>query len=204
MYRVPDALFPTNNEYGIPSLRMDRQAKFTDLPVRGWGSCARKDRMRGTWHFYVDDEKFTGLWKHPDGLLKTKAINTVEPNFSTDDQMPLAVALFRIYQKRWLSRYWQEYSLDVFVDLNVADQFQQVNLFGVPKGWQAYATAACDSRLDTLEMHAALAREHAEGLPIRLLVYGGSIGGATAELCGKNDWVHLPDARAVARSQSNG
>lgn len=194
---VPDALFATDNHYDIPLLRKDKQARFCDLPIRGWGAIARKDRMRGTWHFYVDDQKMTNLWKHPESVLKTKAVNSVEPNFSTDDQMPLAVGLYRIYQKRWLARYWQESGLDIFVDLNVADKFTEYNMLGVPKGWQSYATSACDSRLDDLVAHANLAITHADGLPIRFLVYGGLQ--ATADLCGENGWVHVPDARYVAR-----
>lgn len=34
---VPDALFPTDNEWDIPTLFLPLQADFVDLPVRGWG-----------------------------------------------------------------------------------------------------------------------------------------------------------------------
>jgi hypothetical protein len=196
-YRVPDALFPSDNEYGIPNLRIERQADFADLPIRGWGSVARKNRMRGTWHFYVDDDKFKALWKHPASVLETRCIGAVEPNFSTDDQMPLAVAVYRIYQKRWLARYWQQYELPVWVDLYVAPPFYKLNLMGVPEGWRSYATSATDARLDLLREHASLAKEHAGMNPIRFMVYGG--GRKVKELCGKNDWIHVPEARNSSR-----
>lgn len=200
-YPVPDALFPTDgNIYGIPSLRSDYQAEFTEAPVRGWGNVARKDRMRGTWHFYVDDEKFNAVWKKPDTLLKTAAAGTVEVNFSTDDQMPLAIVLYRIYQKRWLARYWQEYGLRIWVDLNVAHQVQDYNLIGVPKGWMSYATYGQDTRLDDLEDHYTRAYALAGQRP-RFLVYGGSNG--TAEWCAEHDAVHIPDTRLTKRLTTN-
>lgn len=200
---VPDAKFPSDSVYGIPMLKPDLQAQFCDLPIRGWGCLARKDRMRGTWHFYVDDKKFNGLWKHPEGVLKTKCINTCEVNFSTDDQMPFAVAIYRTYQKRWLSRYWQEYGLPIFVDLNVADPYQELNLVGVPRGWRSFSTSACDSRLDVLQQHLNLARDFAERKDINFLVYGGTT--KTGEFCQENDLVHVPDARWVARlEKANG
>jgi len=200
--RVPDALFPTDNEFGIPLLRKDLQGRYVDMPVRGWGAVARPSQMRGTWHFYVDDSKFTGLWKHPETVLKSKAYNCVEPNYTTDDQMPFAVSLYRTYMKRWLSRYWQEHGMCIFVDLNVAEPFDELNLTGVPKGWQSYATSATDSKIWLLEQHAALANKHADGNKINMLVYGG--GKKVIALCGENDWVHIKDARNAAKENKNG
>jgi hypothetical protein len=199
--RVPDALFPTDNELGIPLLHPDRQGVFVDLPVRGWGSVSRYTSMRGTWHFYVDDDKFQALWKHPDTPLKTKAYNCVEANYTTDDQMPFAVAAYRIYKKRWLARFWQEHGMNIFVDLNVADPYQDLNMYGVPKGWKSYATSASDSKVDLLVRQTSLATTWAGG-KIRMLVYGG--GKKVAALCGANDWVHIKDARNEAREGQDG
>ena len=190
---VPDAIFPHTSDLEIPILLPNCQADFVDLPVRGWGSVSRRTRFQGTWHFYVDDYKFSALWKHPETLLKSKAINAVEPNFSTDFQMPYPVVLYRIYQKRWLSRYWQEKGIGIFVDLNVPMEWAELNLNGVPTGWQAYATAANDNRLETLEAHSKIAMEHSMGRDIRFLVYGGS--DKTAKMCEENGWVHVRDAR---------
>ncbi|MHC4120280.1 MAG: DUF4417 domain-containing protein [Planctomycetota bacterium] len=197
----PDAIFPHTADLEIPLLLENRQADFIDLPVRGWGTVSRRSRFQGTWHFYIDDYKFRALWNKPEALLKTKAINVVECNFSTDLQMPYPVVLYRIYQKRWLARYWQEKGKGVFVDLSVPDNWAELNLEGVPRGWQAYATAANDDRLSTLQGHADIALEHAMGRDIRLLVYGGA--DKTAEMCADNGWVHVRDARNEAR-QSNG
>ena len=194
---TPDAIFPHTKELEIPCLDLEKQADFIDLPVRGWGSVARRTRFRGTWHFYVDDTKFNALWTRPDDVLKTKAINVAEVNFSTNDQMPYPVALYRTYMKRWLARYWQENGLGIFVDLNVSLQYRELNMEGVPYGWKSYATAANDHTLHILEEHAEVASERAMREDFKLLVYGG--GKKTAAMCEKNGWVHLRDARNEAR-----
>lgn len=191
MTNVPDALFPSDNLYGIPRLSMEYQGDFVDLPVRGWGQIARRSSMRGTWHFYVEDNKFAALWKHPEALLKTGALTSVEPNYTVDDQMPLAVGLFKLYQKRWTARYWQEMGVRIFVDLYVSPKYYQYALLGVPKGWKAYATRACDNKIDQLIERAGLAMERAEG-SIKFLVYG--TGAKVKELCGERDWIFVEDA----------
>jgi hypothetical protein len=198
MNAAPDAIFPHTAELEMPILDQYKQADFVDLPVRGWGSVARRTRFHGTWHFYVDDYKFDTLWKKPDSLLTSQCVNIVEPNFSTDVQMPYPMVLYRIYQKRWLARYWQERGIGVFVDLSVAPGWEELNFQGVPEGWQSYATSANDKRLDDLEHHAELAQQHAMGRTLRLLVYGGA--GKTAEMCEANGWVHVRDARNEVRN----
>lgn len=192
MVVAPDALFPSDNDCGVPNLRMDKQGDFVDLPVRGWGQIARKNSMRGTWHFYVDDTKFTALWKHPEAVLKTGAVTCVEANYSTDEQMPGAVGLHRIYQKRWMARYWQECGLRVFVDLSVAAKFDKFNKLGVPLGWSAFATRACDRLIGDLERQADIALTHCKGNPLKFLVYGTGV--QVREMCGKRDWVFVEDA----------
>ena len=198
MGKVPDALFPTNNQYGIPLLRLDRQADFVDAPVEGWGSLSRRDRMRGTWHFFVDDIKFSNLWSRPDMVINTKAVSAVEVNYTTNNQMPKAVGLYRIYQKRWLARYWQEEGLRIFVDLNVADEFDEMNLLGVPEGWSSFATSASDSKLDLLGRQLRVAKGIAGANYLNFMVYGG--GQKTIDFCAENDLVFIADARNAARS----
>lgn len=194
---MSDLVFPHTMKYEIPLLDITRQGKFFELPVAGWGSVSRATRFRGTWHFYIDDSKFSALWKHPESILKTKAVCAVEPNFSTHEQMQFPVALYRLYQKRWVARYWQHCELSVFVDLYVAQQYEKLNLHGVPEGWQAYSTRGNDDRIEQIERHLNIARQQAAGNPLRFLVYGGA--DKTAEFCEKNDLVHVRDARNEAR-----
>lgn len=201
MRNVPDALFPTDNEYDIPVLDPRLQGDFVDAPVIGWGAISRRSRMRGTWHFYVDDSKFSTVWAKPDMILNTKAVSCVEVNYTTTDQLPKAVGIYRIFQKRWLARYWQENGIRVFADLYAAEKYVEYNKMGIPQGWQAFATSARDTKLDLLEEHVALAKEIACGKPIKMLVYGG--GPKVHEYCGEQQFVHIPDARNESR-KSNG
>ena len=199
MVVAPDALFPSDNEFGIPNLILARQGDFIDLPVRGWGQIARRSSMRGTWHFYVDDSKFAALWKHPEALMKTGAVTAVEPNYTTDDQMPIAVGLYRIYQKRWVARYWQECGTLVYADLYVSPKYDKYALMGIPKGWSAYATRASDKDIERLNQVVNMATEHANGNRVRMLVYG--TGEKVRTLCGERDWVFVEDAANNSRKE---
>jgi hypothetical protein len=197
MRTVPDALFPSSSPYDIPLLLPSHQGDFVDAPVLGWGSITRRSRMKGTWHFYVDDAKFHTLWAKPDIVTNTKAVSCVEVNYTTSDQLPFAAGLFRIFKKRWLARYWQERGLRIFADLYVAEKYRHINLMGIPKGWCAFATSASDAELPLLEQHLSDAEDVADGNPLKFIVYGG--GPEVHEFCGAHQMVHIPDARNEAR-----
>ena len=69
---VPDAVWPTDNDWGVPLLDINLQAKAVDLPFKGWGSIKRKARMQGTWHFYTEDYRFEALWRDPSPVAYTR------------------------------------------------------------------------------------------------------------------------------------
>lgn len=186
---VPDALFPTDNEWGIPTLDPALQADFVDLPVQPWGAKSRKVRMPGTYHFYVDDYRFSKLWADPSPVVNSGCLSVVEPNFTTNEQMPRAVALYRIHQKRWLARYWQSYGLRVFVDLNVDPSVYDLALLGVPYGWLAYATRGYSAQIDCLNTEHTLACERAMTERILFLVIGSSE--AVRGACHEHGWVYI-------------
>jgi len=116
---VPDSLWPTDNEWGIPTLSIDRQADAFDLPIETWGA-KRRNLKVGTYHFYTEDKRFNTIWQKPDMVVAAGCVNAVEPNYSVYDQVPRAVALWATFRKRWLARYWQSRGIRIFVDLNVA------------------------------------------------------------------------------------
>jgi len=149
-----DILWQTDNEWGIPLLNINLAAEQAVLPLKKWGTVARTKsarKMPGTWYFYTDDYKFSGLWRDPTPIVNSGCTNVIEPNFSTTAQMPRAVALWRIYQKRWLARYWQSRGIRVFVDLCVDPLFYDLNLLGVPFGWKAWATRVYADQLNMAE-----------------------------------------------------
>jgi hypothetical protein len=186
---VPDALFATDNEWGVPTLDLAMQAQAVDMPVTAWGSIPRTSRMAGTWHFYVDDYRFEALWADPSPVVNSRCVNAVEPNCSTNPDMPRAVALWGVFRKRWIARWWQSHGVRVFVDLNVEPEFAALNLLGVPRGWTAYATRWLDryGEGDVVDQHAR-AREHAGG-DVLFVVIGGR--GAAEEACQRNGWVWI-------------
>jgi hypothetical protein len=159
------------------------QADGIDQPVLPWGGqsthwrASRSADFRGTWHFYVEDAKFTALRARPDTPLKTGAPTLVEPNFSLDDSTPLYLGLEIIGAKRWISRFWQYHGRRILVDLHVPERYQAYNLFGVPPGWTAYATRAAERKIADLEAEHMLAMAHSgatEPADLVFCVYGGN------------------------------
>ena len=106
-----DYLYPTDNEYQIPTLLADRQPVHVELPIAPWGAEGRYKKGIATYHFYVDDYRFEQLFKNPILLLQSGCRAVVEPNVSIHDQTPVAIALYQIYRKRYLARYLQECGL---------------------------------------------------------------------------------------------
>lgn len=180
---VPDAIWPTDNEWGVPVLEIAMQADAVDLPVNTWGAIGRKSKMNGTYAFYTDDQRFEGLWQDPTTLINSGCVNACEPNFSTNIQMPRALVIYHTYRKRWLARYWQAHGVRIFVDLDVNPMFEKINLLGVPKGWKAYSCymRKSDHKADELLHFLEVGKERAESESILMLVIGG--GDDVQELC---------------------
>ena len=196
---APDTVFPTNNPQEIPVLDKRMICNLVDMPFQAWGSIARTSRMVGTWHFYVDDYRFSALWSSPKAVVNTGCVSVVEPNFTITDQMPYSVALYRVYQKRWLARYWQSQGIRVIVDLNVSIRYLAVNMLGVPEGWTSYATRGYTDRLEDLDKEFKAAAERAGTEKINFLVYGG--GEKVRQYCRENPRVvHIDEHRNLIKA----
>jgi len=196
---VPDTLWPSDNDWDVPTLNLKMQADFLDAPVVQWGDVARASVHRGSWHFYTDDSKFDTLWKDPTGPLRSKAITIIEPNFSTGPQFPRASAMGLIFRKRWLARYWQEYGRRIIVDLNIDERLYDICLLGVPKGWRSYATRAMPDYDHALYAQHDLAVDHAGTDDILFVVYAG--GQHFRDICKKEGWIHVEDRTIYNRKQ---
>lgn len=194
---IDSIIFPTNNSYGIPALNPAYMATNLIAPFTTWGSISRAARMPGTWHFYTDDYRFNGLLKNPDQLIKTAAVAAIEPNITIPPGLPLALALARIYQKRWIARYWQNAGIMVWVDLNVSAEFLDVNLLGVPPGWLSFATRGYNANLDQIKAEYQAARAVAGSDDLNFLVYGG--GAAVQSLAIAHGWQWQPERADLVR-----
>ena len=184
---VEDVLYPSDNLYDIPCLRLDRQAGMLKLPLSPYG-LGRKTKEASTIHFYVDDYRFESVWKNPAKILAGNATAIIEPNFSLFDTTPLSYGIYLIYKKRWIARYLQECGIDVYIDLNVSSKFDKFNMMGVPKGYNAFATRGFVGRLqDEFDMARSIS---GKSVP-NLIVYGG--GKEIQEFCVRHTLVYIHD-----------
>jgi hypothetical protein len=167
------SLLATDNEWHVPSLRLDMQATEITPPVLPWGALARGRAMVGTWHYYVDDYRFAALLKDPRRILESGCSAAVEPNITALDHTPRYEVLASVGRKRAVARAFQDAGIPIFVDLNVPERCLDLALLGVPLGWTAFATRGYSTRPDDVEAEYDLARKHASGEPLMLVVGGG-------------------------------
>lgn len=187
-----DFIYPSNNEFDIPTLLLERQPVHLELPLNPWGVEARYKKGITTYHFYVDDYRFEALFKDPIKLLESGCKAIVEPNCSIHDQTPMAFAIWQTYRKRYLCRYLQECGLQVWVDLNVSPHFMDVNLMGVPDGYNAFFTrGGLSNSLPFLDLCLEKAQVKSGLEHPNLCVYGG--GDEVVEWCKAHDVVHIKE-----------
>lgn len=186
-----DYLYPTDNEFQIPTLLADNQPVHVELPLAPWGSEGRYKKGITTYHFYVDDYRFEQLFKDPILLLQSGCRAIVEPNVSIHDQTPVAYAIYQIYRKRYLARYLQECGLQVWADLNVSPHFERWNALGIPQGYNAFFTRGVSGWQPTLDRHLEMARRISECDHPNLVVYGG--GKDIADWCMAKQVVHISE-----------
>ena len=196
---VPNAVFPCEPEYDIPWLRQDLEGDFVDLPMNTWGAKARTSAHPGTINFYTVDAKFSTVWKNPYQIVDSDCTTICETNYTVSLYTPKAVLLEKIYRKRWLSRFFQEYGIRVFVDMLMPTEFAKFALLGVPKGWRAYSTRGYDKRLESLELTVDVCKSHRGGDDILMLVYGG--GKLVRSYCAQNGLIYIPEDADVKRGK---
>lgn len=186
MPEFPDCLFPSSNREGVPDLDLSLQGDVLDYPAQ-WGKFARSTEMVGKCiTFWEDDYRFNAfgtavehghhwrkLWERPAKVWESKAPSFIEVNFSTSNSQPYYRALWQIAKKRHLSCLFQQMGkMRCWVDMNVAERWEDLNLLGVPHGWQAYATHYQKYYdLDLLAHQVELARERAGTDMIRFAVF---------------------------------
>ena len=191
MRMMGDYVYPSNNEFDIPTLLMDKMPVHLELPVTPWGAEARYKKMMSTYHFYVDDYRFEQLFKDPISLLMSGCKAIVEPNCSIHDQTPMAHAIWQTYRKRYLCRYLQECGMQIWVDLNVSPHFEEINALGVPEGYNAFCTRGVKGWLNTTERHWEMAKRISGLEKPNMFVYGG--GQEVEEWCRAHDLVYIKE-----------
>ncbi len=197
---VPDVIFPSDNMYEIPCLLMEKQPESGLLmPFQAWGVNTRQKKVVGTYHFYVDDYRFSAIWKDPAKIIASGCQSLVEPNFSLFDTTPVAYGLHSIYKKRWLSRWLQEQGITIWVDLNVSKKFYDYNLLGVPDGYNAFCTRGYADRKTDLLREIDIARRISGMATPRMIVYGG--GQDVQRICEENRLTYCPQYMAQVKEK---
>ena len=189
-YQCPDIIFPSSNEFGIPDLPLDAMPTELTPPLTKWGDIGRKRPMLGTYHFYTDDYKYEAIWKRPQDVIKSGCQAIIETDFTHGNGQPLAVFLWDLYRKRWLSRFWYDHGMKIWCNLSVAIDFRRYILLGIPKGYLAYATRGLDKDFDLILNDYERAKNHAGRDPL-FLVYGG--GQLIESLCITRNWMFQPE-----------
>ena len=196
-----DYVYPSNNEFDIPTLLMDNMPVHLELPFTPWGAEARYKKGINTYHFYVDDYRFEQLFKDPIKLLQSGCRAIIEPNCSIHDQTPMAHAIWQTYRKRYLCRYLQECGMQIWVDLNVSPHFEEINALGVPEGYNAFCTRGVSGWLPTTERHWEMAKRISGLEKPNMFVYGG--GQDVEEWCKERDIVYVKEYMNKARQGVN-
>ena len=168
-----DYVYPSDNEWGIPVLKMDNMPVHVELPINPWGVEGRYKKHMTCFHFYVDDYRFERLFKDPMSLLMSGCKQIVEPNCSIHDNTPKPFALWQIYRKRFLARYFQECRVQVFADLNVSHRFAEFNRLGIPDGYNAFFTRGVSGWQAHLDLNLEMAQRISGCDHPNLNVYGG-------------------------------
>lgn len=187
---LADRIYDSDNAYDIPTLRTDRQPNNgLLLPFSGWGTDTRLKKGIQTYHFYVEDYRFTNIWNDPAKPLQGGCSELVEPNLSLFDTTPVAYGLQLIYMKRWIARFWQECGARVYADLNVARKFYEYNKLGIPQGYNAFATRGYADREEYLKQEIGIARQISGLDRPNMIVYGG--GERIREICLQNNVLYV-------------
>ena len=187
---LADRIYDSNNEFDIPTLRIDRQPNSgLLLPFSGWGTDTRIKKGIQTYHFYVEDYRFTNIWNDPAKPLQGGCSELVEPNLSLFDTTPVAYGLQLIYMKRWIARFWQECGARVYADLNVARKFYEYNKLGIPQGYNAFTTRGYADREEYLKQEIDIARQLSGLDKPNMIVYGG--GERIREICLQNNVLYV-------------
>lgn len=195
-----DRLYPSDNEFEIPTLRLDRQPENgLLLPFAPWGANARRKKSIATYHFYVDDYRFNNIWLHPEKIIACGCMEVVEPNFTLHLNMPIAYGLQLLYKKRWIARWLQECGIGVWVDLKVSEKYRELNLLGIPEGYNAFATRGYSDNIISLSTELEIAQRISGCDHPNMLVYGG--GKQAKEFCFKHELIYSEQFMIAKREE---
>jgi hypothetical protein len=103
------ALYPSDNAYGIPSLRPSALSHVPAKLVPYRTRLTPTQQAGCAVHFFLFDAIFESVWNCPakSGRYLHSFECLLTPDFSLNVDMPLAVQVFNVYRNRWCGANWQ-------------------------------------------------------------------------------------------------
>lgn len=141
--------YQTVGRWGIPLMRR-QELVAGDINLISYADTRPNDKaenkVRGV-HFFIDDPRFEGLYRHPENSLEKLAQYrfVLTPDYSLYAEMKPWMQLQSVAKSRWVGAYWQSKGLTVYPTLSwgTAQTFEFC-FKGCEKGSTvAIATYAC-------------------------------------------------------------
>lgn len=118
---VNKALFPIENEFGIPQIEPTQMTCNNFIGFNEAKSSKKKDCGI---HFFLDDYQFNRCWNNPDRYIEVlkRFCCVLSPDFSLFTDFPKALQVYNHYRKHWLGAYWQMHGIDVIPTICWSDE----------------------------------------------------------------------------------
>jgi hypothetical protein len=106
--------FPGVGKYEIPKI-LPCESYTTETFISFNNAMTEKNPKRKGVHFFLDDYQFQRVWDFPTKYIELfKSFDCVfSPDFSLYADYPLSLQIYNHYRKMWLSRYYQEYGVNI-------------------------------------------------------------------------------------------
>ena len=141
--------FPTDGRWSIPHMRK-QELVDGEIDLIAYADIKPHDRPANTCrgvHFFIDDPRFEGIYKHPERTLAklSQYRFLLTPDFSLYADMKPWMQLQSVAKGRWVGAYWQSKGLTVYPTMSwgTAQTFEFCFKGFEREGTVAVATYAC-------------------------------------------------------------
>jgi hypothetical protein len=132
-----EQLFPSHNDWGIPTLPHVPMSKMPTFLI------PYRQRIRanappddGAVHFFLDDYRFETVWSRPHKALQAlfPYPTLLSPDFSLYRDYPLSLQLWNVYRNRWCGCFWVQQGFTVIPTVSWSDHRSYDFCFaGIPR-----------------------------------------------------------------------
>lgn len=222
--------FESEKNFDIPELDIDRIPEKLPSKLDIWaGHEIDSDRVDdeeqwwlAQWHsgnrgipfersilsLYTEDFHFEGLYFDPSmntkKILNTGITTCIMPNYSVNQDWPIATWIWAAYRSAYVARYWQEAGLDIIPDIQYggSDEALDICLECIPEGAPVVATQVQTIRgdMDRIRTTARLLKKAEDRIGFeQILVYGHTDADRVVQYAGLNAEVVRVQNRTTRR-----